>query len=104
METAGQSSKPQLTPIPLMQITTGFWAAKTLASAVELDLFTHISGQGTTTEELTKLLGLHLRPAKMLLSGCAALGLLVRREGRFFNSPLAEELLVCGKPYISAAS
>ena len=99
METGGQSSSPQLTPIPLMQIATGFWAAKTLASAVELDLFTRISGQGTTAEELTKLLGLHPRPAKMLLSGCAALGLLVRREGRFFNSSLAEEFLVRSKPY-----
>jgi hypothetical protein len=25
----------ELTPIPLMQIITGFWAAKTLAAAVE---------------------------------------------------------------------
>ncbi len=95
----GATTSPQITPIPLMQIITGFWAAKTLASAVELDLFTRISGQGTTAEELTGMLEFHPRPAEMLLSGCAALGLLVKREGRFFNSPLAEEFLVRGEPH-----
>ena len=43
----------ELTPIPLMQIITGFWAAKTLAVAVELDLFTTLAGTGTDAQELT---------------------------------------------------
>src|ERR687895_382790 len=88
-----------LTAIPLMQITSGFWASKTLAAAVDLDLFTKLSGRGTDIQELTQLLGLHPRPAEMLLSGCAALGLLEKREGRYYNSPLSEEFLVRGLPY-----
>lgn len=87
-----------LTPVPLMQIVMGFWASKTLAAAVDLDLFTRLSGQGTTPQELSQLLSLHPRPAETLLSACAALGLLERREGRFFNSPLSDEFLVQGKP------
>lgn len=87
-------------PLPLMQLATGFWAFKTLASAHELGLFTRLSGtKGTTSEELAKSLDLHPRPAEMILTGCAALGLLERRGGRYRNSPLAEEYLVRGKPY-----
>ena len=87
------------TPAPLMQVVSGFWASKTLAAAVELDLFTLLSGRTVEPEELCQLLNIHPRPAEMLLSGCAALGLLEQHGGRFANSPLAEEYLVRGKPY-----
>jgi 3-hydroxy-5-methyl-1-naphthoate 3-O-methyltransferase len=89
-----------LSPIPLMQIATGFWASKTLAAANELNLLTRLSGTvGTTAEELAEALAIHLRPAEMLLTGCAALGLLEKQDGRYRNSPLAEQFLVKGQPY-----
>ena len=89
----------ELTAIPLMQIISGFWASKTLAAAVELDLFTQLSGRGVDIRELGQLLQIHARPAEMLLSGCASLGLLEKRGERYHNSPLSEEFLVRGKPY-----
>lgn len=95
----GKPPGKKLTPIPLMQLVSGFWASKTLAAAVELDLFSRLPKQGVTPEELTRLLNLQPRPAEMLLSGCAALGLLIKKKGRYANSPLAEEYLVRGKPY-----
>jgi ubiquinone/menaquinone biosynthesis C-methylase UbiE len=83
-----------------MQLSTGFWAFKTLAVAHELDLFTRLSGgAGLTPSELTQALGIQERPAEMLLTGCAALGLLDKRGERYHNTPLAEEFLVQGKPY-----
>jgi hypothetical protein len=83
-----------------MQLATGFWAFKTLAAAHELDLFSRLSGTaGTTSAALAAELGIEPRPADMLLTGCAALGLLEKREGRYVNSPLAEEFLVRGRPY-----
>jgi hypothetical protein len=89
-----------LSPVPLVQLTTGFWAFKTLAAAHELDLFSRLSGTtGVTVGELADVLGIEERPAEMLLTGCAALGLLVKCSGRYINSPLAEEFLVRGKPY-----
>lgn len=91
---------PALTPVPLMELSTGFWAFKTLAVAHQLGLFTRLSGtSGTISDELADDLGIHERPAEMLLTGCAALGLLDKRAGRYVNSPLAEEFLVQGKPY-----
>ena len=89
-----------LSPVPLMQLATGFWAFKTLAAAHELDLFSRLSGTtGTTAGELAEALAIEERPAEMLLTGCAALGLLVKDGGRYVNSPIAEEFLVRGKPY-----
>jgi hypothetical protein len=80
----------RLSPAPLMQLATAFWAFGTLAAAVELDLFSKISGAGTNADELMALLGLPPRPAEVLLSGCAGLGLLQKRDGRFHNTPLAK--------------
>lgn len=71
-----------------------------MAAAHELGLFAHLSGTvGTTIEGLAQALGIDQRPAQMLLTGCASLGLLEKRDGRYQNSALAEEFLVPGKPY-----
>jgi hypothetical protein len=89
-----------VSPVPLMQLATGFWAFKTLAVAHELDLFTRLSGDaGITSEELAHTFGIQERPAEMLLTGSAALGLLEQHDGRYYNAPLAEEFLVRGKQY-----
>ena len=89
-----------VSPVPLMQLATSFWAFKTLAAAHELDLFTRLSGAGgTTSAELAETLVIDQRPAEMLLTGCAALGLLEKAGGTYVNSALADEYLVRGKPY-----
>ena len=89
-----------LSPVPLMQLATGFWVFKTLAAAHELDLFSRLSGtSGTTVGGLAEALAIEERPTDMLLTGCTALGLLVKNDDRYVNSPIAEEFLVRGKPY-----
>jgi 3-hydroxy-5-methyl-1-naphthoate 3-O-methyltransferase len=96
----GDGSAPVISPVPLMEISTGFWASKTLAVSLELGLFTLLSdGRGLTAAELAEALRISERPAEMLLTGCASLGLLQRREGRYVNTPLADECLVPGRPY-----
>ena len=72
-------SGAELTPIPLMQIMTGFWASQTLAAAVELDLFTKLAGRGVDVEALTQLLELHPRPAQM--RALISLNMLIETEG-----------------------
>ncbi|WP_340537585.1 methyltransferase [Nocardioides sp. GXZ039] len=86
--------------MPLMELATGFWASKTLAAAHEMDLFSSLSRDGeTTAAALAEREGIEQRPAEMLLTGCASLGLLEGTGGRYRNSALAEEYLVRGKPY-----
>lgn len=95
-----KKSSKQVSPLPLMELCSGFWAFKTLAAAHELDLFSRLSGRkGTTSPELARALAIDERPAEMLLTGCAALGLLQKKAARYLNSKLAEEFLVRGKPY-----
>jgi hypothetical protein len=91
---------PTVSPLPLMQLSIGFWSFKALAAADELDLFARLSGtDGRTVGELAELLGVDHRPAELLVTACASVGLLERRDGRYVNSALAEQFLVPGSPY-----
>ena len=86
-------------PIPLMQLATAFWAFKTLATAVDMDLFTRLAATPMTAPELARWFRIEERPAEMLLTGCAGLGLLGKQNGRYCNTPLAEEFLIRGGRY-----
>jgi len=91
-----------LTPTSLMRLVAGFWSFKTLASAVELDLFTRLAGgRVLTVGQMCDEYGLAQRPAGTLLAACASLGLLEKGPGAagYRNSPLAEEFLVAGRPH-----
>ena len=89
-----------LTPTPLMNLVTGFWSFKTFAAAVELGLFSRLAGGRTlTVAGARQELGLPERPADLLLTACASLGLLERSGDGYRNSALAEEFLVAGRPY-----
>ncbi|WDZ85423.1 methyltransferase [Micromonospora cathayae] len=89
-----------ITPTPLMQLVTGYWSFKTLAAAVELDLFGRLAdGRVITREEAEKEFGLPERPADLLLSACASLGLLEKDGPGYRNSELSEQFLVPGRPH-----
>ncbi|MER5775381.1 methyltransferase [Streptomyces sp. NPDC002039] len=88
------------TPVPLMELTTGFWRFKALAAAVDLNLFTTLSGLGkASAAELAIALDLDPRPTRMLLASCTSLGLLVRENHQYRNSETAEHFLVEGRPH-----
>jgi len=64
----------------------GFWASKTLLTAVEIGVFTEL---GHGPEEFTKLrnrLGLHPRAARDFFDALVALGLLERNEGGVYSN------------------
>ncbi len=67
----------QVDPSHIMQVGMGFWASKTLLSAVELELFTKL-GDGMTAAELAKALGLHERAVPDFPDALVALQLLDR--------------------------
>ena len=88
-----------VTPIPLMQLATAFWGFKTLSTAVDMDLFTQLEVSPMNAPELARWLNIEERPAEMILTGCAGLGLLSKQNGRYRNTPLAETFLVRGGRY-----
>ncbi|MDQ1739145.1 MAG: 3-hydroxy-5-methyl-naphthoate 3-O-methyltransferase [Pseudonocardiales bacterium] len=84
----------------LMRLTTGLWASQTLAAAEQLGLCTFLSArQGATVAEVATGLDIKERPAEILLTACAALGLLSRDGSRFVNTAMAESYLVRGGQY-----
>jgi len=89
-------------PAPILEIGMGFWASKTLLSAVELGLFTALAAGPKTGAELERALGLHPRATYDFLDALVALGLLARRgdgaEGRYMNTPATALYLDRGSP------
>jgi hypothetical protein len=69
----------------------GFWASKTLLSAVELELFTQLSGRSLTATEIADRLDLHERSRYDFLDALVSLGLLDREgngpDARYRNTP-----------------
>lgn len=79
-----------VTPAAIMQLGMGFWASKTLLSAVELELFTVLAEGPLTGGELEKRLGLHPRATWDFLDTLVALRMLDRdgngAEARYKNT------------------
>jgi len=67
-----------VTPEHILQIGMGFWASKTLLSAVELELFTVLGDDARTADEIAATLDLHSRSQYDFLDALVALGLLGR--------------------------
>lgn len=76
----------------------GFWASKTLLSAVELGLFTELAKGRANLRTLSQRLGLHDRSARDFLDALVALNLLERQEGIYSNTKETDLFLDRGKP------
>jgi hypothetical protein len=71
----------------IMQVGLGFWASKTLLSAVEMELFTELAKHPEDLESLQGRLRLHPRSARDFLDTLVALGFLAREDGKYQNTP-----------------
>src|SRR5207248_9454328 len=86
------SSEP-LTPEGILQLGLGFWASKTLLSAVELGVFTELGRGPLSAEALIARIGLHRRSAHDFLDALDAPGLLERGGGCYANTPATDLFL-----------
>ena len=72
---------------------------ETMVAAARLDLFTLLAKQGPMTRAaLARALGVEDKPMRILLLGCAALGLLRKRGDTYANTWLAGQVLVKDQP------
>jgi len=88
----------QPTPDTIIQTGLGFWASKTLLSAIELGLFTELSQGSTNSDSIVACLGLHPRGARDFLDALVALGFLNRTGDQYSNTPETELFLDRNKP------
>ena len=96
----GADNSPQREPSPerLLQLGMGFWASKTLLSAVELGVFSCLATGPRDAADLTEALGLHPRSALDFLDALVALNVLEREDGKYRNTPDAQLFLDAAKP------
>jgi predicted O-methyltransferase YrrM len=84
-------------PSHILQIGMGFLASKTLLSAVELELFTHLGAGAMSGAEIGARLGLHPRSLFDFLDALVSLGILERDgdgpTGRYSNTPQSAAFL-----------
>jgi hypothetical protein len=78
-------------PGRILEVGMGFFASKTLLSAVELGVFTELASRTDTAEGLGERLGLHPRGRRDFFDGLVALGFLERDgdgpDGVYSNVP-----------------
>lgn len=87
-----------LTPSHILQTGLGFWASKTLLSAVELGLFTELAHSPANLDTLCPRISLHPRSARDFLDSLVALGFLTRHDGLYANTPATALFLDRNKP------
>lgn len=81
----------------ISRIAYGFLASKALFAALELDLFSRLL-EPKTIDAVARESGIPAHRVKTLLATLTALGLTVRDDDRFRNSPASERYLTRGSP------
>jgi hypothetical protein len=87
-----------LTPDKILQLGLGFWASKTLLSAVELGLFTELAKGSLDANTLADRLGVHPRAARDFFDALVALHMLERDGDAYSNTAEADLFLDREKP------
>jgi hypothetical protein len=88
----------------VLLIAGGHSAFQLLWAGVELSAFDHLSRDpGLTLPQVADRIGIAVYPCRILLVGLTALGLIRKQGDRYSNAPVAEQMLVKGKPGYAAA-
>ncbi len=82
----------------ISRIAYGFKASKALLVAVDLELFSRLSGGAKSLAALADELKVAENRLDTLLTALTSIGLLVRDGDAYTNAPASENYLVCGKP------
>ena len=85
-------------PDHILQVGFGFWASKTLLSAIELEVFTELAKHPLPLDDLQGRLGLHPRSARDFFDALVALGFLERSGGTYRNTTATDMFLDKHKP------
>lgn len=83
---------------PIDELNWGYRAARLLHVACGLDVFTILSKEQLTPDQLSKKLNSSLEMTGKMLIGCVAMGLLSKDGDCYINTDLAKTYLVRGEP------
>lgn len=85
-------------PVPILQVATGFWASQALLSAVDLKVFSILFGGPRTSLEVAQEAGADPAAMEALLDANCALGFIHRNGDRYRNDEVSNAYLVEGSP------
>ncbi|TMA66887.1 MAG: methyltransferase, partial [Deltaproteobacteria bacterium] len=88
----------ELSPRPLMRILGDFANSQILDASIEYDFFTLIHKGFQSADEIARAAGTDPRATRIVLDSLPALGLIEKRDGKYYLTPTAEVFLVQGKP------
>ncbi len=93
-------SAPETDPTGVYRVRDGIYAADMLLTAiVHLDFFTWLAGHPATRDDICRALDVKARPADVMLTLFAAMGLVEERQQVFEVTPLSREHLVRTSPW-----
>lgn len=87
---------PDLTPEPIIQVASGFLAAKHLFVAVEVGLFEKLAQEPATLEMLTERTGIPRRTLRITTDAMVALGFVECHGDRYSNAAISTAFLAGG--------
>ena len=90
--------KKQWSEKDLLKLSGGYWGAFTLHAGVKLDLFTLIGDDQLSHEDVANRLKGDVRGVRSLLNALTAMGLLIKKNGKYANTSSSKKHLVKGAP------
>lgn len=90
---------PKISSEPIHRMASSYQLSQVLFTAVNYDIFTLLSGESKTAEQVASEIGTDFRITEKLLNALVALQLLTKANGKYSNTALAENFLVQEKPF-----
>lgn len=82
----------------LLMLSRNFMETRIFLTGAELSLYTLLNGHPLSAEEIAERLEAKIRPLTIVLDALAAMGLLVKKEGKYWTEPSAVALLAQDVP------
>jgi 3-hydroxy-5-methyl-1-naphthoate 3-O-methyltransferase len=82
----------------LIEMVQAYRESAILIAACQLDVFSKLADGPLTAEILAQISGVPVRGLRHLLNACVVVNLLGKKEHAYYNTRLADDLLVKGKP------
>jgi hypothetical protein len=101
MGRAAGSTRPfsgRLSPVPLLQVATGFWGSQALLTAVDLRIFTILFSGPKTAAEVAEESGAQPAAMEAILDATCSLGFIHRVGEKYRNDEVSNAYLIEGSP------
>lgn len=92
------AGKKEWTVGDLLKTSSGYWQGCSLQAGVRLEIFTVIDGGNLSLSDIAVKIESDERGTEYLLNALSAMGLLVKENGGYSNSPAAFEFLSSNSP------